>query len=366
MKTAMVYPTRESEKAISGYSSTLIDNIKKAGGDIESFTYIAGSPMTLFKKFNEFKRYDLIHIQHEYNMLGWYGLSFFILYFLLFISRRKIITTMHTIISLHEKFNENKIKTFLRKTLYIMQNRWINWFSDRIVVHTDFLKKILSYEYNVNKNKIIVLPQGIIEDVPHYNKVKIKKELKLSGPIYLFMGSMIPDHGHDIIIKQADKIGKTILVVANPGSVNDRNSDRVRRYINDNKRIVKEKNFEKFVRFDISENITDKNPLWWKYFAAADFILLPYKIGHGSGIFAHSMAANRPVIASNVNFFNEIAKKYKCVAIAKKEEDYPKIIKESMNLKNYKVMKEECIRYLKENGLSHVAAKYKKLYLELK
>ena len=231
MKVAMVYPSRESEKAISGYSSTLTDNIKNSGVKIENITYYAGSPLTFFKKFDELKKYDIIHIQHEYNLLGWYGLPFFILYFLLFLLRCKVITTMHTILSQKEKFKGSKIKTFLRKLLYLTQNKVINWFSDVIVVHTNFSKETLSNEYGIGKNKIMVFPQGILENIPKYNKKKVKKELKLSGPVYILMGSMIPDHGHDIIIKQADKIGKTILVVANPGSVNDRDSERIRKYL---------------------------------------------------------------------------------------------------------------------------------------
>ena len=362
MKVAMIFPTRESERAISGYSATLTENIRKAGTDIDNFTYVAGSPKSLLNKNRELKKYDIIHIQHEYNLLGNYGLPFFLLYLLLFFSEAKIITTMHTILSQKEKFRESKLKTFLRKTLYVVQNRWINWFSNVIVVHTNFLKETLAREYGVGKNKIVVFPQGILENVPRYNKAKIKKKLKLSGPIYILMGSMIPDHGHDIIVSQADKIGKTVLVVANPGSVNDRNIDRVRKYIKFNKDIVKKNKLEKFVKFDINETMTDKNPVWWQYFSAADLVLLPYLVGHGSGIFAHAMAAKRPVIGSNVAFFNEISKKYGCVLVTRKNQDYSEVIKQAMKPKNYKKMLEECKRYLKENGLSSLAKKYKDLY----
>ncbi len=366
IRAAMVFPTRESERAISGYSSTLMDIIKKQGVDINGFNYSAGKPLTLFKNLSKLSRYDLIHLQHEYNLLGKYGLPFFWVFLYLGIFKKnKLVVTMHTVLSLKEKFREKKTKTFFRKLLYMAQNGIIGLFSDMIVVHTNFLKETLSREYGVNKSKIVVFPQGILEGLPKYSKQKIRKELRLSGNVYLLMGSMIPDHGHDIIIRQADKIGKTILVVANPGSVNDRNSQRTRAYLENNKKIVKENHFEKFVRFDVSEKITDKNPVWWKYFAAADLVLLPYRVGHGSGIFAHSMAANKPVIGSNVKFFNEISKDYGCVKIAEKDSEYPKIIKQSMKPKNYKKIVEECGRYFKENRLSVVAKKYKKLYLYL-
>lgn len=365
MKSAMIYPTRESEKAISGYSKTLVDSISKTGEKMDDFTYVAGKPLTLLRKLGKVRDYDVIHIQHEYNLLGKYGLPFFLLFFMLAFYECKIIVTMHTILSKKEKFKGSKLKTFLRKVLYFTQNRFINWFSNKIIVHAEFFKEILAEEYGVDKSKIEVLPQGIIEDVPKYDKEKTKKELKLSGPVYLFMGSMVPDHGHDIIIKQADRIGPTTLVVANPGSVNDRNSSRTRKYLEENKKIVKEKNFGKFVRFDIFD-ITDKHPLWWKYFSAADLILLPYRGGIGSGIFAHSMAAHRPVIASDIQFFKEISKNYGCVAIAKNDDNYPEIIKKSIIPSNLEKMENECKRYLKDFGLSAIAKKYLKIYKSLK
>lgn len=365
MKVAMVSPTRESEKAISGYSITLTENIRKTGQNIEDFTYDAGSPSTLFKKLPQFKKYDLVHIQHEYNLLGWFGLPFFILYFYLWANKIKTITTMHTVLSQNEKFKSRLIKTFLRKILYWAQNNVIGNVSEMIILHANFFKDILVSEYNVSKKKILIMPQGIIEGIPKYNKNKIKKELNLSGPVYLLMGSMIFDHGHDIIINQAKEVGKTICVVANLGSVNDRNSERMRKYLKQNQDYVRKNNLSKFVRFDISD-INDKSPLWWKYFVAADLVLLPYRGGIGSGIFAHAMAAERPVIASNIQFFNEIAMKSDCIKTVSKDSEYPRLIKEAMNPKNYKKMKNGCEKYLKKYGLSVLGKKYKKIYLSLK
>lgn len=364
MKEAMVFPTRESERAISGYSVTLTENMKAKGIDIDNVTYIAGSPKTLLKQIPKLKKYDVVHIQHEYNLLGNYGLPFFVLYFMLAFGNCKIVTTMHTILSQKEQFKGSKIKTFLRKMLYLTQNKWINWFSDSIVVHANFFKEILAREYGVRKSKVTIFPQGIIENVPRYDKKKAKKEMKLSGPVYILMGSMVPDHGHDIVIRQAKEIGKTILVVANPGSVNDRNSDRTRKYLEECKKIAEQNKLGNYVRFDISD-ITDKKPEWWKYFSAADLVLLPYTGGIGSGIFAHSMAARRPVIASDILFFHEISKNFGSVATAKKREDFPTVIKNSMKPANYKKMMAECERYVSEYGLSVLATKYKKLYESL-
>jgi glycosyltransferase involved in cell wall biosynthesis len=366
MKAAMIFPAVESERAISGYSSTLTNTMKKVGVNIQEVKYFAGKPFSLRKILGELKDYNVIHIQHEYNLLGGFGIPFFfLLTFLKFFTKAKVVVTMHTVLSQSEEFKGGKLKTFLRKLLYKIQNRWINWNSDKVVVHADFFKQILLKEYGFKKDKITIFPQGIIEEVKTLSKAQAKKKFKLSGPVYLFMGGMVPDHGHDIIIKQADKIGKTVLVVANPGSVNDRNSDRTRQYLEENKKFVDKNKLNKYVRFDVFD-ITDKKPEWWEYFSAADFIMLSYRGGIGSGIFAHAMAIKKPVIASNIQYFNEIAKNYGCIKVAKNDKDYVKVIKEAIKPENYKKMVQECERYFKENGLTPVAKRYKKLYGSLK
>ena len=365
MKIAMLFPAVESERAISGYSSTLTQTMREVGINIEDVKYFAGNPFSLKEVLGELKNYDVIHIQHEYNLLGGYGLPFFfLLTFLKFFSKAKVVVTMHTILSQSEKFKSGKLKTFLRKMLYKVQNRWINWNSDKVVVHADFFKKILIKEYGFKKEKITIFPQGIIESVKTLSKEEAKKKFNLSGPVYLFMGGMVPDHGHDIIIKQADQVGKTVLVVANPGPVNDRNSQRTKEYLKENEEYVNKNNLNNNVRFDISD-ITDKKKEWWEYFSAADFIMLPYRGGIGSGIFAHAMAVKKPVIASNIQYFNEISKNYDCIKVAKDEEDYAKVIKESQKPTNYKKMVQGCEKYFKENGLTPVAKRYEKLYESL-
>jgi glycosyltransferase involved in cell wall biosynthesis len=366
MRAAMVFPTRESEKAISGYSATLTDSMRKNGIKIDDVTYTAGNPFSIFKKIGKLCNYDLVHIQHEYNLMGGYALPFFFLLIILSIfGNGKVVVTMHTVLSQSERFKHGKLKSFLRKALYFFQNRIINYTSDKIVVHANFFKEILVKEYGVPPKKIQIFPQAIIENVKTLSKAKAKKKFKLTGKVYLFMGSMVPDHGHDIIIKQADKIGKTVLVVANPDPVNDRNKKRTTSYLSQNQEYVKKNNLSKFVRFDIGD-ITDKNPLWWEYFSAADLIMLSYRGGIGSGIFAHAMAAKKPVIASNIQFFNEISKNFGCLKIAKNDNEYPNVINEAMKPKNYKKMVKECERYLNEFGLTPLSKKYKKLYESLK
>ncbi len=365
MRVAMISPSRESEKAISGYSVNLVKALNKNKVETDFVTYQAGSPKTFFKLFSKLKKYDIVHIQHEYNLLGWYGIPFFFVYFyFLLFKRYKVITTMHTALPLKAKFRGGFVKTFLRKILYFFQNRIINKASDLIFVHANFFVPVLVRDYNVPKNKIIVLPQGIIKGIKITPKNKAKKELGLSGHVYLIIANLHWDKGADIIIKQADKIGKTILVVSSPIPVNDRKQRRLLEYINSLQNYVKEHDLSKYVRFDIKP-INDQMPKWWKYFSAADFVLQAYRGGIGSGILTHAIAAKKPIISSNIPFFREIEKKYGCIKTAKTPEDYPELIHDSIKPANYKKMVKECERYLKENSWSAVTKKYKKIYQSL-
>jgi len=364
MKVALIAPSRESEKAISGYSNHLVEALKEEDINVTEINYLTGSPLTLFRKISRLKKYDIIHIEHEYNLLGWYGSPFFIFYLLAHLIGNKIVTTMHTVLSQKEKFIGNPLKTFLRKMLYLTQNRIINWFSDEIIVHANFFKRILAKEYGFPEDKITILPQGIIRGIKIIPKTTAKKRLKLLGNVYLIIGNFVPDHGGDIILKKAKEIGKTMLIVTNQEAVNYKKQKGRSNYLASCIKYVNDNKLSKWVRFDVS-SISDASPKWWLYFFAADLILQPYRGGVGSGIFTHAMAAKKPVIGSNINFFREISKKYGCLKIAQKEEDYPTIIKEAMKKNNYRKLVKECERYSKENSWDEIAKAYKKLYSTL-
>ena len=141
----MIFPSRESEKAIASYSIYLTKALKKNQIDIDTLIYKAGSPKSFFRIIPKLKKYDIIHIQHEYNLLGYYGLPFFFIYvFLGLIKRKRIITTMHTVLSQKEKFRENPLKTFFRKLLYLSQNELINLISAYIIIYLILLKIIIN------------------------------------------------------------------------------------------------------------------------------------------------------------------------------------------------------------------------------
>ncbi len=364
MKIVMVYPDPKSEKGISAYSERLIENIRKQGLEIEDCTFLQGKPFNIFPKIPKLFGNKIIHIQHEYNLMGGYGIPYFIFLGVLGLFKKKgLIVTMHTVLSKKEEFSGNKLKGILRKVLYVLQNKWINTTSAKIIVHSEAFKEILIKDYKIPKEKVIVFPHPILEDIPLTPKVQAKKTLGLDGDVYLMIGTFIDLHGQDIVINQAEKIGKTILIATNPTVVNYRNEEKIKNYLGLNLDFVKNNNLDRFVRFDLGP-IDEKK--WWLYLSSADLVLLPYRGGLGSGIFADAMAAKKPVVASNIIYFREFAKKYDCIKIAENDGDFPRAIKESMNPGVYQRMVAGCERFVKENGLTPISKKYKKFYESLR
>jgi len=362
MKIALISPSIESEKALAIISQHLIESISKQGVDIDLLTYRAHSPLSFLRKIKEMKNYDILHLHHEYNLLGYYGLPFFFILPLLKLLGKKIIVTMHTVLPRDVDLPERRLKKFMRKVLYSIQNRLIRNVCDMIHVNEDFFKNVLIKDYNFNPDKIIIIPQGVIDNIKMPDKEKSRKELFLSGKVYLIIGNLTVDSGADRILAYADKIGKTILFVTNPKAANTSNSKKVNDFIELNKRIVEKNNFQEYVRFDLKELPVD---LWWKYLSACDLVLQAYRGGVRSGVFSEAMAAKRPVVASNISFFKEMAKKYGSLIVVENDKDFPIAIKKAMEPQNYKKMQKECERYIRENGYSQISKKYKEVYSSL-
>lgn len=359
-KTAMIYPYESSEKAISNYSSTLAKGIKESF-PLHKINYHAGRPLDVFKVIKKTRKFKKVHFQHEYNLMGGYSLPIFLLYYYFLFSGKEVITTMHNVLSKKEKLKGSKLKSKLRKILYSSQNSLISLVSQKVIVHSKCFKNILMKDYGVWKEDIEVIPQAVCPERFSKDKENLKKKYGLKGPIYLLIGSLIPDHGADIILSQADKIGKTILVVGSDTAINDRNQERMDDWKNYLFEIVEKNNYEDFVKFNIGK-IDYKE--WFDYLNMADLVILPYKGGIGSGIFADALSTKTPMICSNIPFFKDALKDYSFLRIAKSNKYYPKEIKEAMKKRNYNKMLKSLEKYRWNSRKGEISLKYNSLYLK--
>jgi glycosyltransferase involved in cell wall biosynthesis len=332
-KPVMIFPNSKRERAINNYSKDLISKTRA-----EPETYTAGSPW-----FFPIPVDSMVHVQHEYNLLGWYGIPWFKILPLLKMLNDKLIVTMHTV-------NKPNKFGFVRRMFYKFSNWIIKKTADKVIVHSNAFKQILVRDYNFNPKQIVVIRQGV-KKVPGCDKEAIKKELGLKGKVYLIIGNFHKSHRPHVILSQAAKINGTVLVVWNSNAVNDRNKKRLIQYY---RWCMKDKT-PNVKTINLAKEHRDK---WWEFFHISSLVLLPYVEGVGSGIFQDAMATRTPVVCSKTTYFNEILSE-SCGMISK-DKDFPKTINQAML--NLKELKKGCETYSRKYSVSNQAKKHWEVY----
>ena len=356
MKIAMVTAdiNTEPSRGIAVYTEELSEGLKKNGLDVHQLFYNRGSVRSFLRLLPQLKKYDVVHIQHEYGLFGKFaGMKFVPLLLIMhFLGVKKIVITMHTIHDKKEKLiHKSRLWIWLRKNIiYPFQNIIMGRFSDAIIFHTKFLAERMRV-YHVNRKKLFIIPQGVRDNPSIIDKQTAKRKLGIKGPLYLMIGNVGYQKGYDIIIKYAKEIGRNIVLF---GSTVEKGVNYLKKY-------VKDSHLEKNVIIDTKiDPIGTGNKRWWLYLSAADIVLLPYRSMTTSAVFINAIQAHKPVVGSNMPYFNEITKKYDCIKIAKYEGDYPRVIKEAM--KNLKKMEKEARRFHEDNSFKVISKEYKALY----
>ncbi len=146
-----------------------------------------------------------VHIQHEFNMYGspLTSVLFPFLILALRILHFKTIVTIHAVVS-KKNINDNFISSFFYKKNILLNKFFIKgffkylffsicFFSNKIIVHTNFLKKILTTEYCCDFKKIYTIPMG----VPFENYPKNRQDSK---NYFLYFGYLVKRKGLENVI----------------------------------------------------------------------------------------------------------------------------------------------------------------------
>ncbi len=127
-----------------------------------SFTYPLRVVQSTLKE-----RPDIIHLQHGWLLYGNFVSSSLILIslFLLRLSRKPCVVTMHTVIRKGAYLFENSLANLLARMVILFTSRFIAKFSNRIIVLNHSMKKTIQGDYALKeKGKIIVIPHGVKTD----------------------------------------------------------------------------------------------------------------------------------------------------------------------------------------------------------
>lgn len=230
---------------------------------------------------------DIVHVQYL-PMLKWkIPLD---LWFLKLCRMRgaKIILTVHDLLP-HDTAELYK-KTFCE--LYGMV--------DKIICHSDHIKKRLVDEFHVPEKNVQVIPHGpFFYDVEITDNQKLLSELDIKNDelVVLWQGIIFPYKGIDLLLDawQAveDKVSHAVLIIAGTGA-----AELLHAILEQSKRLGLKRVKTQF-RFVSTEELV-------ALYRAADIVVYPYRAITTSGALATGLALGKTIIASDLPVFREI------------------------------------------------------------
>jgi glycosyltransferase involved in cell wall biosynthesis len=217
---------------------------------------------------------DIIHIQSHGGL--WFSIQSF------FLRKHKIVNEVHDIIP-HIGDQRSKNKG------YSVMSFFAKYLTSHYVVHGKNLKKQLTKEYNIDKNKVSIIPLG---NLSIYQKPDSKSFDEVPNMI-LFFGRIWRYKGLEFLIKSEPLISKIIpnlkIVIAGEGESFDKYD----------KMIINRDNF-------LIKNYRIPNEELSELFQKAAVVVLPYIEATQSGIISIAFAYGKPVVITNVGSLSEV------------------------------------------------------------
>ena len=282
--------------------------------EIKVYRTFNTDPFCILKVFRELKkiRPDVIHIQHEYFLYGDI-LSAILFPLLPLFSRlfsRRTVVTIHGVIPLNlledvefKKENEIKGPSWLLKIGLLLVTRLIALISHIVIVHEEFLKKYLNEDYNINEEKIVVIPHGV-EEADVMSQAEAKKRLGLKNrTVILYFGYLTGYKGIETLIEAykyvSKQLSRTILIIAGGKHPRLKNRKWYEHWLE--KLVQKAKCIERDLKDGeilFTEFISEREICM--YYSAADLVVLPYNARiSASGPEALAIAYERPLLITS-------------------------------------------------------------------
>ena len=292
----------------------------------------------------ESKKYDLIHIQHQYGLFNntnaWVTL-------LKSIKSKKILT-VHDMVPPNEQ-----LLTYFNETFHL---------ADKLIVHTPTCYEML-LRWNCPKEKIVQIPHGTkLIDVPNKDVARETLGLPKDAKIILSWGFIWESKGILELIEILKEIKKTYpeAIFIHAGGVHPI--------------LQKSQYLGKILKTAVQFGLTPKDLIitgWLPeesvptYFGVADVIVLNYARGSASasGAGHRAMSGHRPIVKSDDNCLEDIPGF--TVPRFSSTELYQGILKVLEDKKLQEELISQADKSAKETSWQNVALMHKKLYDEL-
>lgn len=255
---------------------------------------------------------DIIHAQ-------WWSHVLVPIYFMILsickVRGKRIVITVHNVLP-HEN---SKMNNFLNKTVLI--------FGDKFIAHNEKSKENISNLYNISKDKISVIPHGILEivSIKDISKKETRKHLKIpqNKKIILYFGNIRDYKGLDVLLGSLKYIIKEIediiLIIAGKPWTN----------WNKYEEIIKDNDLENYIIKKLDFILPSEVEY---YFSASDVVVLPYKYFNSqSGVGALALPFKKPLIVTDVGALPDFVKDERAIAKPNDAEDLARKIIQVLN-----------------------------------
>lgn len=223
---------------------------------------------------------------------------------------KRIIITVHNV-QPHEK---SRVNTFL--------NEVVLGLGDNFIVHSEKNKESLSRIYNIDQDKISVIPHGILTPVAvkGITRDTARKFLNipLNKKVLLFFGIIRDYKGLDILLKAMAQIvkenGDVILLIAG------KPWEDWSKY----QKIINENTLEGYIIKKLDFILPSEVEF---YFSASDLVILPYKyFDSQSGVGALALPFGIPMVVSDVGSLPDFVRDERAIAKPNNPHDLSEVI----------------------------------------
>lgn len=258
------------------------------------FTKLHWAMDRLIRNMINISRRNKYALAHNFDMVHIMGANLPLLdqYFLKPLAKKlPVVLTVHDVMPHYKRFVSKD--SFMRRNLRIPH---------RLIVHFDKGKEQLIKRWDIDSDKIEVIPHGLIpvKSMLSISEARRRLDLPENKKILLFFGSIRPNKGLDVLLKAMPEAVKNnpdiLLVIA--GALPRNMSFQPYEYIIEKLNLPE--NIKTFVEFIPDEEVDI-------YFSASDMVVLPYKSFESqSGVLLRAYAHKKPVVVSNVGAMGDI------------------------------------------------------------
>lgn len=244
----------------------------KTNPDLKSFIFDSLNLLQhiqLLKKIKQFKP-DIIHFVDNHP---WY----------IFYAQRLKKLGYKIYVTQHDPILHSGDAQGLQGKVVVWTNAVLRKVADQLIVHGESLKADVINQYQVDEQKITVVPHG------NYNFFTRRStgNQKALNNAFLFFGRIVEYKGLDILLASLETIRKKnqnfTLIIAWSWKI-DHYKEQIEKY-------------QDYIQL-YHENIPDEEVR--KYFEMSEFVVLPYKDATGSWVIPVAFAFSKPVIVSDV------------------------------------------------------------------